>query len=81
MLISHLNKYMMNIKIKFLKEVYKKFGGLIRGKIFILNIIQKKINIGILIMLKPILQMLHQKINVLFLLKKLNKCDKIMIMA
>jgi len=38
---------MKNIKIKFLKEDYKKFGGLILGNKFIQNIIMKKINIGI----------------------------------
>ena len=53
-----LNKYIKNMKIKYLKEVFKKFGGLKHGKIFIQNIIQKKINIGILIKLKQI----HQKL-------------------
>ena len=41
--------------IKLVKEDYKKFGGLTLGKIYILSIILKKINIGILIRLKPIL--------------------------
>ena len=43
---------MKNIKIKFLKEDFKKYGGLILGKTYIQSIILKKINIGTLITLK-----------------------------
>jgi hypothetical protein len=49
-----LEKFIMNIKIKFQKEDYKKYGGLKHGKIFIQNIILKKIVIGILILQKQI---------------------------
>ena len=50
-------------ELEYLKEVFKKFGGLILGKIFFQNTILKKINIGILIMLKPILLKQQHKIK------------------
>ena len=55
MLISHLKLFIKSIRIKLVKEDYKKFGGLILGKISILSIIPKKINIGILTRPKQIL--------------------------
>jgi hypothetical protein len=56
----------MNIKIKSQKEGYKTYGGLKHGKIFIQNIILKKIVIGILILQKQIHPTQLQKIKEFF---------------
>ena len=59
---------MKNIKIKFLKEDYKKFGGFKLGKIYFQNITMKKINIGIRITQK----ILNYNFNKLYRLSPLS---------
>lgn len=73
MLIFPLEKFMISFRIKFLKEDFKKYGGLILGKIFILSMKLLKISIIILIKLKLILVKLLEKMDELLLKKKFLK--------
>lgn len=73
MLIFLLEKFMISFRIKFLKEDFKKYGGLILGKIFILSTKLLKINIIILIKLKLILVKLLEKMDELLPKKKFLK--------
>lgn len=61
-----LGKFINFTRTEFLKEVYRKFGILKLGRIFILNITLMRIDIGIVIMLRLILQKWLQIINGIF---------------